>query len=219
MSRTTYIHLIVILLLSFGCTPNSTAESERDNKVETTATVDTELITETLDTTIVPAQEVKIEENVQLESKPETKKNTTEDTDTPTEEYPSGSMFINNSYLILQSTTSYSAAMNTAKKASDQLGHKLDFRGYVFDFKAGLKDTTVCGCGEIHEYVPRGRYDDGNYVSIEHTNSFTEFTDGYYIVVAASGKRKKLQPVLAKAKAFYGDAYIKDAKVYIGCMH
>jgi len=135
------------------------------------------------------------------------------------DEYPSGTMMVNNSYLILQSTASYSAAMYAAKQASAKLDLPLNYRGYVFDFKEGLKDTTACGCGEIHGYVPRGRFDDGNYVSIEHTNSFTEFANGYYIVVAASGDRKKINPTLAKAKEFFADAYIKDAEVYIGCMH
>jgi hypothetical protein len=150
------------------------------------------------------------------EIKKETAVKTTEDSE---EEYPSGTMMVDNSYLILQSTTSYSAAVFTAKHASKQLGAALNLRGYIFDFKEGLKDTTVCGCGDIHGYVPRGRFDDGNYVSIEHTDAFTEFTDGYYIVVAGSGKRSTLKPLLAKAKQFYSDAYVKDAEVYIGCMH
>jgi hypothetical protein len=135
------------------------------------------------------------------------------------DEYPSGTMMVNNSYLILLSTKSYSAAMYAAKQARAKLDLPINYRGYVFDFKEGLKDTTACGCGEIHGYVPRGRFDDGNYISIEHTNSFTEFANGYYIVVAASGDRKKINPTLAKAKEFFADAYIKDAEVYIGCMH
>jgi hypothetical protein len=135
------------------------------------------------------------------------------------DEYPGGTMMINNSYLILLSTKSYSAAMYAAKQARAKLDLLINYRGYVFDFKEGLKDTTACGCGEIHSYVPRGRFDDGNYVSIEHTNSFTEFPNGYYIVVAASGDRKKIKPTLAKANLFFADAYIKDAEVFIGCMH
>lgn len=132
---------------------------------------------------------------------------------------PDGSMTVMNSYVIIQSTKSYSAAMFTAKEASTKLDQKLNLRGYVFDFKKGLKDTSICGCGEVHDYIPRGRYDDGTYVSIEHTNSFKEFTDGYYIVVTASGKRKSLKPLLFAAQVHYTDAYIKNATVYIGCMH
>jgi hypothetical protein len=128
-------------------------------------------------------------------------------------------MMVKKSYLILQSTTSYSAAMNTAKKASEQLGATLDLRGYVFDFKAGLRATEACGCGEMHGYVPRGRSDDGDYVSIEHSSGINGFTEGLYIVVAGSGKRSTLNPIQKKAQAFYADAYIKDAEVYIGCMH
>ncbi len=139
--------------------------------------------------------------------------------ETPDEEYSSGSMMVNNSYLILQSTKSYSAAMHTAKQAGEKLGLSIDYRGYVFDFKEGLKDTATCGCGEIHGYIPRGRFDDGNYISIEHTKSFTELTDGYYIVVAASGDRNTIKPLLPEAKEFLADAYLKDAEVYIGCLH
>jgi hypothetical protein len=156
-----------------------------------------------------------------LEAAPEEPAEVTvdKDSDAPEEAYPSGSMMVNNSYLILQSTKSYSAAMHTAKQASAKLGLPIDNRGNVFEFKDGLKDTTICGCGETHGYVPRGRFDDGNYISIEHTNSFTEFTNGYYIAVAASGDRQQLKPLLPKAKEFLADAYIKDAEVYIGCMH
>ncbi|MDB4106909.1 hypothetical protein N8368_04300 [Bacteroidia bacterium] len=166
---------------------------------------------------IVPTAEIADEAlEAQTTAKPEEPISTL---DPSVEDYPSGTMMVNNSYLILQSTKSYSAAMHTAKQASAKLGFPIDYRGYVFDFREGLKDTATCGCGEIHGYIPRGRFDDGNYLSIEHTNSFTEFTNGYYIVVAASGDRNKIKPLLPKAKKFLADAYLKDAEVYIGCLH
>ncbi len=66
-------------------------------------------------------------------------------------------------------------------------------------------------------YVPRGRYDDGIYISIEYSNSYENFKDGYYIVIAASGDDVKeyLKPVKEVVK----DAYVKSSKVYIGCLH
>lgn len=216
MSQSKYICLTALLFILSSCTSSPKQENET-REIETP-------VSESAITTQERVADTVVVENVKEAAKPVeitkiAKKVATPDNDVPDEEYPSGTMFVNNSYLILQSTTSYSAAMNTARKASEELGYELNYRGYVFDFKAGLRDTATCGCGEIHEYVPRGRYDDGNYVSIEHTNSFTEFTDGYYIVVAGSGKRSTLKPLLAKAQQFYGDAYIKDAEVYLGCLH
>ena len=210
LSQNTLVLCICVVSIFFlGCNQNPTEKSKEEITNEFL-----DKLNEEPDSNAVPVNPITEEDPSSPPPETPTVKN-----DAPEVEYPSGSIMVNNSYLIIQSTKSYSAAMYTAKQASTALGFPIDYRGYVFDFKEGLKDTIKCGCGEIHEYVPRGRYDDGNYISIEHTNSFTEFTDGYYIVVAASGNRDKLTPLLPKAREFLADAYIKDAEVYIGCMH
>lgn len=126
---------------------------------------------------------------------------------------------VNNSYLIIQSTASYAEAKATAIRASKELDIKVNYRGYIFDSEDGLKESEMCTCGEIHGYSPRGKLDGNDYISIEYSNSFAEFEKGYYIVVAAAGDRADLEVLLPSVLHFYPDAYINDAKVYVGCMH
>jgi hypothetical protein len=125
-------------------------------------------------------------------------------------------------FVIVQSTKSYADAKTTAIKASKQLNIKLDLRGLVPNKKTGLTDTKAnCeegGIGEYPCYYSRGRYDDGQYVSIEWSGAFPEFAKGYYIVIVASGD-EDARTVLPKAKKIFKDAYAKKAKVYLGCMH
>jgi len=124
-------------------------------------------------------------------------------------------------FLIIQSTKDYSAALRTAKLASQKLNIDMNLRGYYHDKTEGLKTDSICGCGEDHGYIARGRYDDGEYISIEYSDNYTGFAEGYYIVVAASNRRnnRQLSKTLKKAKRYYKDAYVKNASVYIGCMH
>jgi hypothetical protein len=68
-------------------------------------------------------------------------------------------------------------------------------------------------------YVARGRYDDGEYVSVEWSTAYEGFTPGLYIVVVASGPEAEVKKHLPAAREVYGDAYIKKAKVYMGCIH
>lgn len=70
-------------------------------------------------------------------------------------------------------------------------------------------------------YIARGRYDDGDYVSIEQSDAYDGFTRGYYIVVVSSGPKgdPNRRDLLVDVKNFYDDAYIKSTQVYMGCMH
>ncbi len=123
------------------------------------------------------------------------------------------------SFLIIHSTKNYDSALKIAKEASKKLELKLNLRGYYEDKIDGLDTDEKCGCGELHGYLPRGRFDNGDFISIEYTNSYEEFVNGFYIVVTSSGDKKELIKSLNKVKDFYNDAYIKEASVYVGCMH
>ena len=123
------------------------------------------------------------------------------------------------SFLIIKSTKNYSSALKKAQLACNKLGWTLNLNGNYEDKENGLTNSEVCGCGEEHGYIPRGRYDAGNFISIEYSSAYEGFTKGYYIVVISSGKREKVQSVLAKVQKHYSDAYIKDSDVYVGCMH
>jgi len=124
------------------------------------------------------------------------------------------------SFLIAKSTKRYSEAKAFAKKLSQQSGIKTDFRGLVQNSVTGLSEVAdVCrNEGFAYPcYIPRGRYDDGTYISVEYSNAYGGFSEGYYIVVVASGEIGK--SVIKQIKAFVPDAYVKKSSVYMGCIH
>jgi len=127
---------------------------------------------------------------------------------------------VSKSFLIAKSSQSYSEAKAFAKKLSQQSGIKTDFRGLVQNSMTGLsEDADVCRDeGFAYPcYIPRGRYDDGTYISVEYSNAYGGFSEGYYIVVVASGEIGK--SVIKQIKAFVPDAYVKKSLVYMGCIH
>jgi uncharacterized protein YxeA len=129
--------------------------------------------------------------------------------------------YTNKSFVIIQSTKDYKKAKGEAIKASQQLKQQLDLRALTPNGKAGLtySEKECENEGGYPCYIARGRYDDGDYVSIEWSNAFTGFAKGYYIVVVYSGNTAAASIVLSKAKKIFKDAYTKQARVYIGCMH
>ncbi|MFK8038316.1 MAG: hypothetical protein AB8B74_08510 [Crocinitomicaceae bacterium] len=131
----------------------------------------------------------------------------------------SDDMTVTKSFLIVKSTKSYQSALKTANSVSEKFKYQLKLNGNIEDKENGLTSLDTCDCGEQHGYVPRGRYDDGIYVSIEYSSYFEGFSPGYYIVVVASGANNKLISTLNQVVLEYDDAYIKTALVYMGCMH
>jgi hypothetical protein len=130
--------------------------------------------------------------------------------------------------VILQSTKSYASAKKTAKRAAKKLGLKLKLRGLVSHPKSGLTESKAL-CMSLDDgypghypcYWPRGRWDDGAYISIEYSTAIRGFRDGYYIVVAASDYDGSalIERILKKARRTWKDAYAKKAEVYMGCIH
>ena len=129
------------------------------------------------------------------------------------------------SFVIVASVKTYEEAQAKAKEASTKLNFRLDLRGLSPDKKTGLTfSKKICDeeWGSDPCYLPRGRYDDGKYVSIEYSSAFKHFAKGYYVVIIANGDEKS--PVVIDAhkvakKKGYSDAYIKSDEVYLGCMH
>jgi hypothetical protein len=72
-------------------------------------------------------------------------------------------------------------------------------------------------------YIARGEGDAQNnyYISIEYSNAYEGFAQGYYIVVAGIDEpnSSKLKTELARVKKYYKTAYAKGTKVWHGCMH
>ena len=140
--------------------------------------------------------------------------------------------YVKKCFLLVQSTTDYKNALQTAQEAAKGLNIKLDLRGLVQDQNThiGLSlpaDTCLKyteeeeGVRDSSCYMARGRWDDGIYISIEYSNAYQGFSKGFYIVVAGSSDNKDeaLIETLNKVKTKYSDAYIKSSKVYMCCMH
>lgn len=123
------------------------------------------------------------------------------------------------SFLIISSTKKYNQALRQAQKAANKLVIPMDFRGMTNDQNQGLTSNETCGCGEKHGYLPRGRYDDGKYISIEYSSAYDGFSPNYYIVIIASGPKDELKSLLPETQKQFKDAYIKSTKIYMGCMH
>lgn len=129
--------------------------------------------------------------------------------------------FVTKSFVIVQSTKKYNEAKATAKKAALQLALPVDLRGLKPNKETGLTyaDSVCADEGGYPCYIARGRYDDGNFVSIEWSNAISGFAKGYYVVIVGAGAKEETALLLKKAKKVFKDAYVKQAEVYIGCMH
>jgi len=132
---------------------------------------------------------------------------------------------IEKQFVILKSTKDYKDALQTAQIASKSLGINLDLRNLTENKKLGLSFPEKI-CEEENGfnfpcYVARGRYDDGDYISIEYSSAFEGFEKGYYIVVASSHPKdsNEISDILKRVKKKYKDAYARTTKVYVGCMH
>ena len=127
-------------------------------------------------------------------------------------------------FIILRSTRSYQEALVFADEAAKKLGIHLDLRGLTYDPAHGLtwpKEKCTNPLYPFPFYLARGRFDAGVYVSIESSDAYTGFAEGYFLVIAASGppNSSDSKQVLTNAREFYPDAYSKVAPVYHGCMH
>lgn len=123
------------------------------------------------------------------------------------------------SFIVIEETSNYKAALKKAQLASNKLGLTLNLRNYYKDKELGLATSEVCGCGENHGYLARGRYDDGNYISIEYGKGYDSIQNNKYIIIVSSGYKTDVEAQLANTKRFYKRASIINERVYMGCMH
>ena len=130
--------------------------------------------------------------------------------------------YVNKNFVIIISTKSYTAAKTVAVEAASKLKLKLNLRGLKPNKGIGLTQTTKECEGNGWDYpcyVSRGRYDDGEFVTIDYSDAFKGFAKGYYIVTSASGDAASIKKALIKVKQLYKTAYAKQTEVYIGCLH
>ena len=97
---------------------------------------------------------------------------------------------VRKSFVIIKATPSYAEARALAAAAAERLAIRLDLRELVPDVSVGLtfsQDACASEFGEFPCYVPRGRWDDGVYLSVEHSSAYEGFEEGPYVVMLASG--------------------------------
>src|SRR5882757_2957588 len=83
--------------------------------------------------------------------------------------------YVKVNFVIIQSTKNYDSAKATALTAAKKLQIKLNLRGLKPNKKSGLTfSKNDCeNEGGYPCYIARGRYDSGEYVSIEWSNEIT----------------------------------------------
>ena len=131
---------------------------------------------------------------------------------------------VRKSFVIIRSTPSYAEARLLAAEAAERLAIRLDLRDLAPDGEVGLtfpKESCDAEFGEYPCYVARGRWDDGVYISIEHSSSYEGFDEGQYVVMLASGspRDRAIGAAVRRAKGSYPDVIVKTAPVYLGCIH
>jgi hypothetical protein len=131
---------------------------------------------------------------------------------------------VRKSFVILKSTPSYEEARALAAAAAERLAIRMDLRDLAPDGEVGLtfpKQSCDDEFGEYPCYVARGRWDDGVYISIEHSSSYEGFEEGLYVVMLASGspRDRAIGAAVRRAKGQYPEVSVKTAPVYLGCIH
>src|SRR5688572_1890267 len=131
---------------------------------------------------------------------------------------------VRKSFVILKATASYADARTLAADAAERLAIRLDLRSLAPDQDMGLtfpEDDCRNEFGEFPCYVARGRWDDGVYLSIEHSSSYEGFAEGQYLVVLASGgpRDRNVAAALRRAKGSFPEVIVKTAPIYVGCLH
>ena len=131
---------------------------------------------------------------------------------------------VRKSFVILKATASSADARTLAAEAAERLAIRLDLRNLAPDRTMGLtfpEDDCRNEFGEFPCYVARGRWDDGVYLSVEHSSSYEGFEEGQYLVVLASGspRDRVVGAALRRARGSFPETVVKTAPVYVGCIH
>jgi hypothetical protein len=130
--------------------------------------------------------------------------------------------FMSRSFLILASVKNVKDAYKAAEKAAKSTGLPFKNKKIAADSSIGAtfpKDTCDAAGYNHPCYWARGTYDNGDYISIEYSDSFYGFASGYFMVIASSGDLADVKKAKEKIRTLYPKAYIKTTKVYVGCMH
>ena len=128
--------------------------------------------------------------------------------------------------VILHSTKDYNAALKTAQAAAKKMGRRLELGGNRPNKQLGLTLSKADCEGSAYDYpcyTARGNGvpDSDDFISIEYSDAYEGFREGYYIVVAMISEpgSDMVRNALSAARKHYPDAYAKRTRVWFGCMH
>jgi hypothetical protein len=130
--------------------------------------------------------------------------------------------YVDKEFVIVKSTPAFKEATRFAAQAAAELGVALNLRGLSSNLRTGLTASKEeCARSELPYpcYVPRGRSDDGTYVSVEWSSTYDMVARGLYVVMIASGVpgSSATRRMLEAARRVYPAAYVKRASLYVGC--
>ena len=125
-------------------------------------------------------------------------------------------------FVIIKSSSSFKEATESAAQAAAELKVRLNLRGLSPDLRTGLTlSKAECTRSALAYpcYVPRGRWDDGTYASVEWSSKYDLFPKGLYLVMIASDVpgSSSNRGMLDAARRVFPKAYAKQAKMYVGC--
>lgn len=147
-----------------------------------------------------------------------------------TENYENGALwkdgvgpYMNVSYVLVKSTSSYDDALKFAQNLASRSSLPINLRGLIHAPDVGLTwPEEKCAADQLNPYpcyIARGRWDEGRYLSVERSDAYSSMKPGFYIVVAASGTPLEIAMELPPIQSLVPDAYSKTEEVYYGCMH
>lgn len=126
-------------------------------------------------------------------------------------------------FVVVNSFDTYQKAHSFAEGAAEHLS--IDFEiSALHNEEVGIPNTDTCGCGIVHGYYHRGRFDAGSYLSIERTADYSDLNEKAFVVfsycgVLTDGKSEELEIHLDLTQEIYKNAYIHKDEAYFGCMH
>lgn len=223
---TAKLSFLLLALFLIGCDAPEQPTASLENDTTTVTTAD-EIPSETdaVDTETDPPEQPIEATDANTEQSAEAEQQITEHVELTDDWEPDYTDFYEGrEFMIVLSSKDFEKTKEYATSAAQNLNLELKIDGiHETDGHLSFSREECEGEGGFGYpcYVARGRWDDGNYVSIEQSDAYDGFTRGYYIVVVSSGETGDAtrRELLTTVKEQYPSAYIKKTKVYVGCMH
>lgn len=85
------------------------------------------------------------------------------------------------------------------------------------DLSLDAKESRAPSNDKTCEREPRGRWDNGTYLSVECSRHFEHLRPGFFLVVAASGQSTLVEETRSRLAAEGVIGYVIREKIYMGC--